>query len=66
MIRALTQTFGSMQALQQGLIALFDARVAATIAKFDLSGVKTDIEPFKVGDAQTFGGYFEFQKRDLY
>jgi len=43
-----------------------DARVAATIAEVGLGGVTKDLEPFVVGDALTYGGFFEFRKRDLY
>lgn len=56
-------------------VALFDARtgdrivgatVSATVAELGLSGVRQVLEPFSVGDAQTYGGYFEFQRRSIY
>ena len=43
-----------------------DARVTAMIAEIGLGGTEKALEPFLVGDALTYGGYFEFQKRDLY
>jgi len=56
-------------------IAIFDAktgariigaRVTAAIAEIGLGSAKLELEPFQVGDVQTYGGYFEFQKRNLY
>lgn len=43
-----------------------DARVTVTVAELGLAGRRAELEPFLVGDALTYGGYFEFQKRDLY
>ena len=56
-------------------IALFDATTGARItdaivtvevAEISLGGFERDLEPFQIGDALTYGGYFEFQNRDLY
>tara|TARA_R110002110_G_scaffold3665_3_gene18947 strand:- start:3723 stop:4214 length:492 start_codon:yes stop_codon:yes gene_type:complete len=43
-----------------------DARVTVTVAELGLAGSRAELEPFVVGDALTYGGYFEFQTRDLY
>lgn len=43
-----------------------DARVAVTIAEFGLGSIKKELEPFQIGNTQTYGGYFEFRKSDLY
>ena len=43
-----------------------DARVSATVSEPGLAGSRAKLEPFLVGGALTYGGYFEFQKRDLY
>lgn len=43
-----------------------DATVTATIAEVGLGGADYTLEPFKVGDALTYGGYAEFQKTSLY
>jgi len=56
-------------------IALFDARtnaritdasVSATISEVGLAGSLQELEPFAIGDALTYGGYFGFSKLDLY
>ena len=56
-------------------IALFDAqtnaritgaRVVATVNEIGLAGSELELEPFLVGDALTYGGFFEFRKRDRY
>lgn len=56
-------------------IALFDATtgdriteasVVATVAEIGLGGVERALEPFRIGEAITYGGYFQFEKRDLY
>jgi hypothetical protein len=56
-------------------IALFDATTGARItgasvtvvvAEIGLGGVERDLEPFQIGDAETYGGYFDLQTRDLY
>lgn len=43
-----------------------DATVSATVAEIGLAGVRQNLEPFTVGEALTYGGYFEFQKREIY
>jgi len=43
-----------------------DASVSAKITEVGFSGVQRVLDPFQIGDAQTYGGYFEFQKRDFY
>lgn len=43
-----------------------DARVTARVAETGLGGEERELEPFAVGDALTYGGYFEFQNRALY
>ena len=43
-----------------------DARVSARVTEIGLGGTEKLLEPFQIGDALTYGGYFEFQKRDLY
>jgi hypothetical protein len=56
-------------------IALFDATTGARItgasvsvmvAEIGLGGIERELEPFQVGNAVTYGGYFDFQRRDLY
>lgn len=39
-----------------------DARVTATVAEPGLGGQTISLEPFMVGDALTYGNYFEFSK----
>tara|TARA_R110002124_G_scaffold109727_2_gene263188 strand:- start:9920 stop:10408 length:489 start_codon:yes stop_codon:yes gene_type:complete len=43
-----------------------DARVTAMVAEIGLGGTEKTLEPFQVSDALTYGGYVEFQKRELY
>lgn len=43
-----------------------DAKVAANVAELGLGSIEKTLEPFQVGDAVTYGGYFEFGKRQLY
>jgi len=43
-----------------------DFRVAVTVAEVGLGSIERDLEPFQVGDAVTYGNYFDFQKRALY
>lgn len=43
-----------------------DARVTVTVAEVGLAGRSAELEPFRIGDALTYGDYFEFRKRDLY
>ena len=47
-------------------VRITDARVTATVAEVGLSSEELILKPFLVGDALTYGGYFEFQKRELY
>ncbi len=53
-------------------VALFDtqtgdridgAQVTATVAEIGLGGVTKTLQPFTIGDALTYGQYFEFEKR---
>lgn len=53
-------------------VALFDSRtgdringaaVTATVAEVGLGGLTRTLEPFAIGDALTYGQYFEFEKR---
>ena len=43
-----------------------DANVTATIKEEGLGGADYLLEPFKVGDTLTYGGYVEFQESSLY
>lgn len=43
-----------------------DARVTVTVTELGLAGTRAELEPFLVGDALTYGGYFDFQNRELY
>ena len=43
-----------------------NASLVATINEVGLGGTELALESFQVGDVQTYGNYFEFQKRDLY
>ena len=43
-----------------------DARVTANVAELGLGGTEKTLETFQVGDAVTYGGYFDFGKRQLY
>jgi len=43
-----------------------DARVTATISELGLGEKKIVLEPFSVGEALTYGGYFEFSKLGRY
>ena len=43
-----------------------DAGVVATVTETGLGGVETALEPFQIGEALTYGGYFQFDTRDLY
>ena len=43
-----------------------DASVVATIAEVGLGGAELSLDPFVIGDAQTYGGYFDFQSRRPY
>jgi len=56
-------------------IALFDAgtyariteaTVTATLAQPGLAATRLELEPFLIGDALTYGGYFEFERTGLY
>lgn len=56
-------------------VALFDsktnariteAEVSVTVAEVGLPGISKDLGPFTIGGALTYGGFFEFQKSDLY
>lgn len=43
-----------------------DADVVATVTETGLGGVARALDPFQIGDAVTYGGYFQFDTRDLY
>jgi len=43
-----------------------DASVVATVTETGLGGVARALEPFQIGEALTYGGYFQFDTRDLY
>lgn len=43
-----------------------DASVVATVTETGLGGVERALEPFQIGEALTYGGYFQFDTRDLY
>ena len=43
-----------------------DAAVVATVAEAGLGGTPSTLEPFTIGDAQTYGAYFELQPRQHY
>ena len=46
--------------------AVVDAAVVATVAEAGLGGTPSTLEPFTVGDAQTYGAYFALQPRQHY
>lgn len=43
-----------------------DAAVVATVAEAGLGGKPSTLEPFTIGDAQTYGAYFALQPRQHY
>lgn len=45
---------------------LTDAEVVATVAEVGLGGTRRTLDPFTIGDAETYGGYFELQPRQHY
>jgi len=45
---------------------LTDAEVVATVTEVGLGGTRKALDPFTIGDAETYGGYFELQPRQHY